>query len=116
LKPWTFCWLGHRWFPIALLLMGTLGTWLGIFGPLPLGATSWLQAWQTLIAATVASTIASIAAYVGFQNTSRSLAGAIEFFGAPDETLMAQISQPQKRFVLRVKYLTAPPADWIPDL
>jgi hypothetical protein len=56
------------------MLIGLLGVWLGIFGPLPPGATSWLQAWQTLIAATVASTIASIASYVAFQNTSRSLA------------------------------------------
>jgi len=50
-------------------LIVLLGVWLGIFGPLPSGATSWLQAWQSLLAATVAS----IAAYVAFQNTSRSL-------------------------------------------
>jgi len=65
-------WLGRPWFPIALLLIALLGVWLGIFGPLPTGATSWLQAWQPLLAATVAS----IAAYVAFQNTSRSLTHA----------------------------------------
>lgn len=68
--------LGHKWFPIALLLIGLLGVWLGIFGPLPEAVPAWLHHWQALIAATVASTVASIAAFVAFQNTSRSLAHA----------------------------------------
>src|SRR5438445_2079765 len=58
------------------MLITLFAVWLGILGPLPNGVTGWLQNWQTLIAATVASTIASIAAYVAFQNTSRSLAHA----------------------------------------
>src|SRR6267378_744866 len=68
--------MGHPGIPIALLLIALLGVWLGIFGPLPTGAASWIHQWQTLLAAIVASTIASIAAYVAFQNTSRSLAHA----------------------------------------
>ncbi|QWG11034.1 hypothetical protein KMZ29_14730 [Bradyrhizobium sediminis] len=58
------------------MLIGLLGVWLGIFGPLPMGVSNWLHHWQSLIAATIASTIASIAAYVAFQNTSRSLVHA----------------------------------------
>jgi hypothetical protein len=61
-------WLSLPWFPTAVLLIGLLGVWLGIFGPLPSGATSWLQAWQPLLAATVAS----VAAHVALSNTSRS--------------------------------------------
>jgi hypothetical protein len=61
------------WFPIALLLIVLLAVWLGIFGPAPPGTSIWLQAWQPLIAATVASTVASFAAYVAFSNTTRSL-------------------------------------------
>lgn len=57
------------WFPIAILLIALLGVWLSIFGPLPDGVVGWLHDWQTLVAATVAS----IAAYIAFQNTSRSL-------------------------------------------
>jgi len=59
--------MGHPGIPIALLLIALLGVWLGIFGPLPTGAASWIHQWQTLLAAIVASTIASIAAYVAFQ-------------------------------------------------
>jgi hypothetical protein len=68
--------MSHPGIPIALPLIALLGVWLGIFGPLPTGASSWIQHWQTLLAAIVASTIASVAAYVAFQNTSRSLAHA----------------------------------------
>jgi hypothetical protein len=58
--------------PVALLLIVLLGIWLGILGPLPTGFAAWLQSWQTLLAATVAS----VAAYIAFQNTSRTLAHA----------------------------------------
>jgi hypothetical protein len=37
------------------------------------GFTAWLAQWQTLVAATVAFCAASIAAYVAFHNTTRSL-------------------------------------------
>jgi hypothetical protein len=37
------------------------------------GFTAWLQQWQTLVAATVAFTAASIAAYVALHDTTRSL-------------------------------------------
>jgi hypothetical protein len=37
------------------------------------GFTAWLQQWQTLVAATVAFSAASIAAYVALHNTTRSL-------------------------------------------
>jgi hypothetical protein len=57
------------WLPVALMLIVLLGVWLGIVGPMPDGFAAWLQKWQTLAAATVAS----IAAYVAFQNTTRSL-------------------------------------------
>lgn len=66
------------WFPIALMLIVLLTVWLGIFGPLPTGITGWLLRWQTLFAASVAATVASIAAYIAFRNTSRSLAHAEE--------------------------------------
>jgi hypothetical protein len=46
-----------------------LGIWLGIFGPLPNGFVAWLQSWQTLASALVAS----LAAVIAFRNTSRSL-------------------------------------------
>jgi hypothetical protein len=38
-----------------------------------LGFTAWLQEWQTLVAATVAFSAASIASYVALHNTTRSL-------------------------------------------
>jgi hypothetical protein len=57
------------WFPAILILIVLLGTWLGIFGSLPNGFAAWLQSWQTLAAALVAS----IAAVIAFRNTSRSL-------------------------------------------
>jgi len=57
------------WFPIALILIVFIAVWLGIFGPLPEGFPAWLQKWQTLTAAFVASG----AAYVAFRNTSRTL-------------------------------------------
>src|SRR5580704_16524622 len=60
------------WFPIALMLIVILGVWLGIVGPLPHGFAAWLQQWQTLAAACVASA----AAYIAFRNTSRTLAHA----------------------------------------
>jgi hypothetical protein len=52
-----------------MMLIVILTIWLGILGPLPHGVAEWLQHWQTLVAAFVAS----IAAYIAFQNTSRSL-------------------------------------------
>jgi hypothetical protein len=58
------------WFPAILALIVLLAAWLGIIGPLPPGVTNWIQGWQSLIAATVAS----IAAYIAFTNTNRSLA------------------------------------------
>ena len=57
------------WFPAILILIFLLGTWLGIFGPLPNGFAAWLQSWQTLASALVAS----IAAVIAFRNTSRCL-------------------------------------------
>lgn len=57
------------WIPIAMLLIVVVTVWLGILGPLPAGVGSWLQGWQTLLAAGVAS----IAAVIAFRNTSRSL-------------------------------------------
>jgi hypothetical protein len=57
------------WFPIILILIVLLAVWLGIAGPLPEGFPAWLQKWQTLAAALVAS----IAAYIAFRNTSRTL-------------------------------------------
>jgi hypothetical protein len=60
-------------FPIVLVLIVLLGVWLGILGPLPDSFSAWLQKWQTLVAAIAGSSIASIAAYVAFSNTSRSL-------------------------------------------
>jgi hypothetical protein len=55
------------WFPIALMLIVLITVALGIGGPE--GVTGWLKAWQTLAAAIVAS----IAAYIAFRNTTRSL-------------------------------------------
>jgi hypothetical protein len=57
------------WFPIVLMLIVLLTVWLGVVGPMPEGFGAWLQKWQSLAAAFVAS----IAAYIAFQNTSRSL-------------------------------------------
>ncbi len=57
------------WFPIALLIIVLLVVWLGIIGPMPGGFSSWLQSWQTLAAALVAS----IAAFIAFRNTSLTL-------------------------------------------
>lgn len=57
------------WFPAILALIVLLSVWLGIFGPLPSGFAAWLQSWQTLASAMVAS----IAAVIAFRNTSRSL-------------------------------------------
>jgi hypothetical protein len=68
--------LGKPWIPISLILIGLLGTWLGIFGPMPEGVAGWLHKWQTLLGTTVAGTVAVIAAYIAFQNTSRSLVHA----------------------------------------
>jgi hypothetical protein len=62
--------LRDPWFPAILALIVLLAVWLGIIGPLPAGVTNWIQGWQSLIAATVAS----IAAYIAFSNTNRSLA------------------------------------------
>jgi len=60
------------WFPLLIILIVLLRTWLGIFGPMPHGFTEWLHGWQTLIAASVALG----AAYVAYWNTNRSLAHA----------------------------------------
>lgn len=60
------------WFPAALALIVLVAVLLGILGPMPDGFAKWLQGWQPLAAAGVAS----IAAYIAFQNTSRSLAHA----------------------------------------
>jgi len=60
------------WIPIALLLITLLTIWLGIVGPMPEGFAAWLQHWQTLAAAFVAS----CAAYIAFRNTSRTLSHA----------------------------------------
>lgn len=49
------------WFPIAWMLVILLTIWFGIVGPLPVGFTAWLQQWQTLVAAVVASGAAYIA-------------------------------------------------------
>lgn len=57
------------WFLIAVILAFLITVWLGIFGPMPSGFVAWLQGWQTLMAAIVAS----IAALVAFTNTTRSL-------------------------------------------
>lgn len=57
------------WFPVALILIVLITVWLGILGPLPDGILSFLQKWQTLLGALVAI----IAAYIAFENTSRSL-------------------------------------------
>jgi hypothetical protein len=65
--------LRDPWFPIACLLIVLLAVWVGIFGPLPNGVTAWIFKWQTLFAAALAATIASIAAYIAFTNTSRTL-------------------------------------------
>jgi hypothetical protein len=46
-----------------------------------------------------------------------NVAGAIEFYGAPNNALMEQIVQPKgTKFVLREKYLDALPVAWDPDL
>ena len=58
------------WFPIAVMLIPLLAVALGLFGPESIAA--WLKGWQTLAAAVVAS----IAAYIAFQNTTRSLTHA----------------------------------------
>ncbi len=60
------------WFPIAMLLIVVIAIWLGIVGPMPAGFTKWLQSWQTLAAAGVAS----FAAYIAFRNTTRTLCHA----------------------------------------
>jgi hypothetical protein len=57
------------WFPIALILIILLAAWLGIVGPMPHGVATWLQSWQTLAGACVAS----IAALIAVLNTTRSL-------------------------------------------
>jgi hypothetical protein len=53
-----------------MILIAIIAVWLGIVGPMPQGFSAWLHNWQTLAAAGVAS----VAAYVAFQNTTRSLA------------------------------------------
>jgi len=60
------------WFPIALMLIVIIAIWLGIFGPIPGGFAAWLQQWQTLTGALVAS----VAAFIAFGNTTRTLAHA----------------------------------------
>jgi len=57
------------WFPVILIAIVLMTVWLGIVGPLPDGFSAWLQKWQTLAAALVASA----AAYIAFRNTSRTL-------------------------------------------
>jgi hypothetical protein len=61
------------WFPIILMLIVLVTIWLGIVGPMPNGVAAWLHEWQTLTAAIVAFSAASIASYIAVQNTSRSL-------------------------------------------
>lgn len=61
------------WFPIVCLLIVVIACWLGIAGPLDGGFFVWLYKWQTLVAATVATTIASVAAYIAYHNTNRTL-------------------------------------------
>jgi hypothetical protein len=57
------------WLPIILTLIVILSVWLGILGPLPGEVENWFYKWQTLCAATVAS----IAAYIAYRNTTHSL-------------------------------------------
>ena len=57
------------WFPVVCIFIIAVVTWLGIVGPLPNTFAVVLEKWQTLIAAFVAL----IAAYIAFQNTSRTL-------------------------------------------
>lgn len=59
----------NLWFPIALILIVLIAIGLGIVGLIPDSFLAWLQKWQTLSAAGVAS----VAAYIAFQNTTRSL-------------------------------------------
>jgi hypothetical protein len=56
-------------FPIAIMLIVLLATWLGIFGPLPNGVMGWITQWQSLIAASVAL----FAAYIAYQNANRTI-------------------------------------------
>ena len=62
------------WFPAILMLLVLLAVWLGIVGPMPEGFTKWLSGWQTLLAASVAS----LAAYIAFRNTTRSIEHAAQ--------------------------------------
>jgi hypothetical protein len=57
------------WFPVVVLFVVVLGVWLGIVGPMPGGVAAWLNGWQTLAGALVAS----IAVGMAFQNTTRSI-------------------------------------------
>ncbi|HUD85501.1 MAG TPA: hypothetical protein VMR17_03560, partial [Xanthobacteraceae bacterium] len=59
----------NLWFPIALILIVLIAISLDIVGLVPDSFVAWLQRWQTLAAAGVAS----VAAYIAFQNTTRSL-------------------------------------------
>jgi hypothetical protein len=62
------------WFPVVLMFIVLVAIWLGIVGPMPNGVADWLQKWQTLAAASVAS----IAAYIAYRNTTRSIRNAEE--------------------------------------
>jgi hypothetical protein len=59
----------NLWLPIVLILIVLIAIGLGITGLIPGCFPVWLQKWQPLAAAGVAS----VAAYIAFQNTTRSL-------------------------------------------
>lgn len=65
-----------RYFPLTLIAVAAFGGTLEFLGPLPDTFVARAHEWQSLIAATLAATVASVAAYVAFQNTTRSLAHA----------------------------------------
>lgn len=65
-----------RWFPLALIIVAVFGVALEFLGPLPEPFITRAHQWQSLIAATLAATVASVAAVIAFQNTTRSLAHA----------------------------------------
>lgn len=50
------------WFPITLIFVTLLAVWVGILGPLPPDVAEWINKWQNLIAAIIA-TGAAIVAY-----------------------------------------------------
>jgi hypothetical protein len=60
------------WFPISLMLIVALLSWLSILGPLDAKIAESLKAWQTLIAAGVAL----LAAWIAWKNVGRQIANA----------------------------------------